>query len=184
MKKLLFSTLLSVAFMTTLSKLDAQPTSSGSFGMTGTIDPSICLTFIADGSGATLTSGGGTGTATLALGHIAAYGETPPTNVTNTLNASGASATSFKVSTPVDVLVMEANTASANYTLTAELNSVDSTNTWSVGGHEVTGASAAQITATGAYGTAVSYAFAVSIPFSNTASLSLSNTINFVATAN
>ena len=134
MKKLLFSALLSVAFMATLSNLDAQPTSSGSFGMTGTIDPSICLTFVADGSGATLTSGGGTGTATLAPGHVAAYGETPPTNVTNTLNASRARATSFKVSTPVDALVMGANTSSADYTLAAVLHGVDSTNTWTLGG--------------------------------------------------
>jgi len=138
---------------------------------------------MADGSGATLTSGSGTRWATLALGHIAAYGESLPTNVTRTLNASGASATLFKISTPIDVLVMEANTESADYTLSALLLLPDNTNTWTVGGQWVNYQNIQDITTTGTYGAVTPYVFAISIPFSNTSG-SFSNIIDFYAQAN
>ena len=190
MKKLLLSTLLSVAFMTALSNLYASGvTSSGAFTVTATIEPCISLTFSSDGSGKSLTSGGGSGTAALDFGNIQAYGYTPPTGVTQALVGSGASATAFTVSTPFDVLVMEANSASPNYTLTAQLSAPDVStfDTWSVGGVTVGSVSAAQITATGTYASATSYAVLLTVPFANNAStglLAVSNTINFVATAN
>src|SRR5690242_16407708 len=51
----------------------ANPTSSGAMTVTATVDPSISLTFGSDASGLALSSGSGTNTATLALGHVAAY---------------------------------------------------------------------------------------------------------------
>lgn len=187
MKKLLFSTLLSVAMMTTLPNLNAQITSSGAFTVTAMIEPCISLTFSKDASGVALTSGTGTGTAALDFGNIQAYGYTPVTGITQALVGSGASATAFTVSTPFDVLVMQANTISTSYTLTAALNATDANDTWSVGGHAVPSTTPVQLTALGAYGTATSYAVLLTVPFANNAStglLAVSNTVNFVATAN
>jgi hypothetical protein len=187
MKKILFSTLLSVAVMTTLPSLNAQITSSGAFTVTATIEPCISLTFVSDGSGKALASGSGSGTAALDFGNIQAYGYTPPTGVTQALVGSGASATAFTVSTPFDVLVMQANTISTSYTLSAALNATDANDTWSVGGHAVPSTTPVQITALGTYASATSYAVLLTVPFANNAStglLAVSNTINFVATAN
>jgi hypothetical protein len=80
------------------------------------------------------------------------------------------------------MLVMEANSPSANYTLTAALNSADTTNTWKIDGTTVSN-STTTITDTGSYDSAQSHHILVSIPFTNTTG-SISNTINFVATAN
>ena len=157
-------------------------TSSGSIAVSATIDPSISITFSSDGSGLALSSGGGTSAATLAFGHVAAYGYSAPSGVTQAVNATGASATAFSVSTPVDVLVMEANSPSASYTLTAALNSADTANTWKIDTTTVTN-STTTITDTGSYNTAQSHTVLVSVPFTNTTG-SISNTINFVATAN
>jgi len=183
MKKLLLSTLMGVAVLTTVSNLNAQVTSSGGMSVTATIDPSISLTFASDASGLALASGSGTATATMALGHVAAYGYTPPGGVTQVVNGSGTSATAFSVATPFDVLVMEANTSSANYTLTAVLNSADSTNTWKIDGTTVTNSPAITVTSAGVYDAAHSHTLLISIPFTNVAG-AISNAINFVATAN
>jgi len=183
MKKLLLSALTGVAMMMTLSNLSAQVTSSGSMGVSGTIDPTISLTFASDASGLALSSGTGTSTATLAFGHISAYGYSAPSGVTQTVNGTAGSATAFAVATPFDVLVMEANSSSTNYTLTAELNSADTTNTWTIDGTTVTSGSPASITASGTYDSAGSHTLKVSIPFTNTSG-SINNAINFVATAN
>jgi hypothetical protein len=183
MKKALLSALMGVAMLTTVSTLNAQTNpSSGTLTVTATIDPSISLSFASDASGLALASGNGTATATMALGHIAAYGYTPPSGVTQAVNGSAGSATAFSVSTPFDVLVMEANTSSTGYTLTAALGSADTRNTWSVGGTTVT-TTATNLTASGVYNTATSYALLISVPFTNTTG-SISNTLNFVATAN
>ena len=184
MKKLLLSALTGVAMMMTLSNLSAQnPSSSGSMGVSGTIDPTISLTFASDASGLALSAGNNTNAATLAFGHISAYGYSAPSGVTQTVNGTAGSATAFAVATPFDVLVMEANSSSTNYTLTAELNSADTTNTWTIDGTTVTSGSPASITASGTYDSAGSHTLKVSIPFTNTSG-SINKAINFVATAN
>jgi hypothetical protein len=109
---------------------------------------------------------------------MSAYGGTVPTGVTRTVNAP----TNWKISTPFDPVVQVANQTSATYTLTAQLQTADSTNTWAIGATTVTSASAATLTSTGTYGTSA-LTFSLTIPFSETAGL-VSNTINFVATAN
>jgi hypothetical protein len=109
---------------------------------------------------------------------MSAYGGTVPTGVTRTVNAP----TNWKISTPFDVVVQVANQTSSNYTLTAQLQSSDSTNTWQIGSNTITSASASTLSSTGTYGT-TSYTFALTIPFSEAAG-AISNTLNFVATAN
>src|SRR5579862_4699139 len=113
MKRILILTSTILVVVLTVSTVSAQPTSSGAFTVTATIDPSISLTFASDGSGLALTSGNGTAAATLAFGHIKAYGYSAPTGVTQAVNGAGTAATAFSVATPFDVLVMEANSASS-----------------------------------------------------------------------
>jgi hypothetical protein len=74
-----------------------------------------------------------------------------------------------------------ANQSSANYTLTAALQTADATNSWFLGATGLT-TSAATLTSTGAYGS-TAYTFKLTIPFSATPG-AISNTINFTATAN
>src|ERR1051325_11199914 len=96
-------------FLAVASALMADgPTSSGTLNVTGSVDPTISLTFVSDGSGATL-SGDGTATATVPFGTVKAYGYTPANGISQHVNGSGTSATQFDVSTPFDVLVMKAN---------------------------------------------------------------------------
>ena len=172
-----------VVFLAVASSLMADgPTSSGTLNISGSVDPTISLTFVSDESGATLT-GDGTATATVPFGTVKAYGYTPAGGITQHINASGASATQFDVSTPFGVLVMKANTASANYTLTATLSSADASNTWNIDSVNVSDGTVKTITATGSYDTAVSHTVKITVPFTNT-NLSLANSISFTATAN
>ncbi len=157
--------------------LAASPTASGTLTVTATVNSSIKLIFNSDPSGVPLT-GSGTNTATLAFGTIQAYGGTPATGVTITPGGS-----SFTASSPFQVQVNLANSSSANYTLTGQLGTADSTNTWKVGTTTVTSASAATITSSGTYGSSTSYTLGLTIPYSEAAG-SISNTIDFVATAN
>jgi hypothetical protein len=138
---------------------------------------SVSLTFSTDASGITL-GGTGTSAATIAFGSVQAYGGSVPTGVTKTVNAP----TNWTLSTPFDVTVQVANQVSLTYTLTAQLQTADATNTWKLGATAVTSASAATLTAAGTYGLTV-YTLNLTIPFSEAAG-SISNTLNFVATAN
>ncbi|MBV8281107.1 MAG: hypothetical protein JO347_03465 [Candidatus Eremiobacteraeota bacterium] len=178
MKRLLFlcAALGIISLLAAPRAAQATITASGTLGVTATVASSINLVFDTDASGVTL-GGTGTNAATLGFGSVQAFGTAPGTNINR---ATGAS--SFTVSTPFDVKVVEANSSSPNYTLTAQLASSDS-NTWQVGGVPVTSGSAATITATGSYGGDVAYTLALTIPFSEAAG-TISNTLNFVATAN
>jgi hypothetical protein len=156
--------------------LAQKPTASGTLTVGATVEASMSLTVASDNLGITLFSGAGTATAAMKFGTINAYA-TLPDYVSRTVGAN-----SFTVSTPVDVLVVKANTNSGSYTLTAALNSADSTNTWALNATAIT-ASPAIVKTTGEYGRASMYTVKVTIPSSNTTG-SLNNTINFVATAN
>jgi hypothetical protein len=177
MKKLTLVTAFA-ALMMISSAAVAQTTASGTLTVTATVNGTISLVFNSDPAGVALT-GSGSNTATLAFGTVQAFGGVLTTGVTRT-----AGATSFTVSSPVDVFVDKANVASANYTLKAQLNAADAVNTWSVGGVPVTSALAATITATGAYTTNVPETVALTIPFSTASGTNISNAINFTATAN
>ncbi len=152
-------------------------TASGTLTVTATVQSSINLVFNSNASGVALT-GSGTNAATLAFGNVSAYGAVGA-NITRTVGA-----TSFTVSTPVDVLVSASNSTSANFTLTAQLNAADGSNTWQYGTTTITNGSAASVTATGTYGTALTGPVALTIPLGSTTGLSINNAINFVATAN
>jgi hypothetical protein len=155
----------------------AQATSSGGLTTTATVNGSINLLFNSDASGVTLT-GSGTNAATLAFGNVSAYGSLSA-NVGRSVGGI-----SFTVSSPFDVQVSKVNSASANYTLKAQLNTADAVNTWQVGGNTITSASQVTITSTGAYATNVPYTLALTIPFATASGTNISNIVNFTATAN
>ncbi len=150
---------------------------SATMAVTITVASSVSFVLQTDASGLTLTNSG-TSAVTAAFGTMSAYGGSVPTGVTRTVNAP----TNWKISTPFDAVIQVANQTSSNYTLTAQLQTSDSTNTWQIGTTTVTSGSAATVTSTGAYGT-TSYTFNLTIPFSEAAG-AISNTVNFVATAN
>lgn len=177
MKKVTIATIFA-ALMMISSAAFAQTTASGTLTVTATVNGSIQLVFNSNASGLTLSSGAGTNAATLAFGNVSAFG-TVATGVTRTV-----AATSFTVSSPVDVLVSKTNSTSANYTLKAQLGAADATNTWSVGGVAVTSAAQATLTATGAYAANNNLPVAITIPFTSASGTSISNTINYVASAN
>src|SRR5438045_7288246 len=100
------------------SSLALAQTATGTLTVSATVNGSINLVFNSDASGVALT-GAGTNAATLAFGNVSAYGAVNA-GVTRTT-----AATSFTVSSPFDVLVTKSNSASANYTLKAQLNAAD-----------------------------------------------------------
>jgi hypothetical protein len=178
MNKKMLSAVLFTGLILTSGMAWAQVTSSGTLGVTAELASSITLTFNTDTNGVTL-GGSGTNTATLDFGHVSQF-TAPPAKVTQTLGGS-----SFTVSTPFDVLVTKSNMTSANYALTAELNSPDAVNSWMIDTFPLTTvpAAATSLTVTGVYGSDVLHTLFLSIPFSEGAT-TISNTINFVATAN
>jgi hypothetical protein len=177
MKLKLLVGLMVLSFATLVSSPVFATSASGTVAVTATVGSSVSLTFVSDPSGITL-GGTGTSAATIAFGSVQAYGGAVPANVTKTVNGT----TNWTLSTPFDVVVQVANQTSSNYTLTAQLNAADATNTWKIGASTITSASAATLTSTGAYGT-TAYTLGLTIPFSEAAG-AISNTINFVATAN
>lgn len=169
--RLALTTILSALALTAVA--NAQ-TGSGTLGVTATVQGSIALTFVTDASGLAVT-GTTTSTASLPFGNVSMYSGTVPTNVTKAVHA-----TSFDLSTPFDVLVELANSASTTYTLTATLATADSINTWTLGAIDISAAAPHALTAAGVYGTAVPYTLKLTVPASETAG-TISNTINFTA---
>jgi hypothetical protein len=165
-------------FVVTCGLGTASATSaSATMAVTVTVASSVSLILQTDASGMTLTNSG-TSAVIAPFGTMSAYGGTVPTGVTRTVNAP----TNWKISTPFDAIVYVANQTSASYTLTAQLQTADATNTWQVGATTLTAATPANLTATGTYGNTV-FTFNLTIPFSEAAG-AITNTINFVATAN
>jgi hypothetical protein len=160
-----------------ISSAAAAQTATGTLTVTATVNGSIQLVFNSDAAGVALT-GSGTNAATLAFGNVSAFGAVSAGVVRSV------AATSFTVSSAVDVNVSKTNSASANYKLTAQLGSADAVNTWQVGGVTVTSAAAATVTATGAYAANNNFAVALTVPFATASGTAISNTINYTATAN
>jgi hypothetical protein len=162
---------------------------AGTSAANGQCLASLCaLTLVlqSDASGVAL-AGSGTNTTSMSLGTMQAYGGTVPTGVTRTVGASN-----WTVSSPFDVKVTCTNIISElacalglspNYTLTAQLQSADSTNTWRVGSTILSSASPSTLTSSGIYASVTAYTLSLIIPFSESAG-TISNTVNLVATAN
>ncbi|HEU5451160.1 MAG TPA: hypothetical protein VFU76_04210 [Terriglobales bacterium] len=155
----------------------AQTTASGTLTVNATVQSSISLVFNSDAAGVVL-GGAGTNAATMNLGTISAYGP-----LSAGVGRSVTAGTSFTVTSPFDVQVDKSNITSSNYTLTAQLNAADATNTWAISGSGVTNASATTLTATGAYGSSTQYTLGLTVPLTSGAG-AISNIVNFAATAN
>jgi hypothetical protein len=176
MKKVMLLTIFAALMM--ISSAAVAQTATGTLTVTATVNGSIQLVFNSDAAGVALASGAGTNTATLAFGNVSAFGAIAGGIVRST------TATTFTVSSAVDVLVSKTNSASANYTLKAQLGAADAVNTWQVGGATVTSAAAATVTATGTYASNSNFPVAITVPFTTASGTAISNTINYTATAN
>ncbi len=161
---------------TGLLNAQAGVSGSGTLGVTANLQSSILLTFSAATSGAAIT-GTGTSAGSLAFGTVQMYGGSVASGVTRTLTGT----TGFTLSTPINIQVQVANSASAAYTLAAVLTTADAVNTWTFNG-VILSATTASITVAGLYGT-TPYPFVLGVPASEATS-SISNTINFTATTN
>lgn len=140
---------------------------------------SLTLTFSSDPSGIAL-GGSGTSAATITFGNVQAFGGAVPSGVTKAINGT----TNWTLSTPIDVLVSKTGCGNcASYTMTAQLQASDPTNTWTFGSVMVTSASPATVTAAGAFGSSTPYTFSLTIPFSEAAG-AVSNTLDIIVTAN
>jgi hypothetical protein len=175
MKKVVLLTIFAALMM--ISSAAVAQTATGTLTVTATVQGSIGLVFNSNGAGVALT-GSGTNTATLAFGNVSAFGAIAAGIVRTT------TASDFTVSSAVDVQVSKTNSASANYTLKAQLGAADAVNTWTVGGVAVTSAAQSTLTATGAYAANSNFAVAIKIPFTTASGTNISNTINYTATAN
>jgi hypothetical protein len=153
-------------------------TSSGTLGVSANVQGSLNLTFVTDPSGLAVT-GTTTSTASLPFATVQMYGGTVPANVTKTLNGTA----SFALSTPFDVQVDLANSASTTYTLAAILSAVDSINTWFLGPTDISAGASHALTSTGAYATALPYVLKLTVP-ATAAAGAVANSINFTATSN
>ena len=173
--RLILTTVLSTFAL--LGVANAQ-TGSGTLGVSANLAGSINLTFVTDASGIALT-GTTTSTASLAFGTVNFYGGSVPSGVTRTVNGT----TSFSLATPFDVRADLANSASATYILTATLATPDAANVWTIGATDISDGGAAQLTATGAYATAVPYTLHLTIPRTEAAG-TISNSIGFTAVGN
>jgi hypothetical protein len=176
MKKVVLLTILAALMM--ISSAAVAQTATGTLTVTATVQGSIGLVFNSDASGVALASGAGTNTATLAFGNISAFGAIAAGIVRST------TATNFTVSSAVDVQVSKTNSASASYTLKAQLGAADAVNSWSVGGIGVTNAAQSTLTAIGTYGANSNFPVAITVPFTTASGTLISNTINYTATAN
>jgi len=161
-----------------IPSLASAQTATGTLTVTATVNGSINLVFNSDAAGVALASGAGTNAATLAFGNVSAFGAVAAGVVRTT------TATTFTVSSAVDVLVSKTNSASANYTLKAQLGAADAVNTWQVGGIAVTSAAQSTVTATGTYAANSNFPVAITVPFTTASGTVISNTINYQATAN
>jgi hypothetical protein len=175
MKKLLV--IFAAAVM--MTSFAAAQTASGTLTVSAMVNSSINLVFNNDAAGVALSSGAGTNAASLNFGNVSAFG-TLSAGVTRPTPT----ATTFTVSTPVDVLVTKANSASANYTLKTQLNAADGTNTWAANGATFSNSAAGTATATGTYGSNVPVTLAITIPFTTASGTSINNVVSFTATAN
>jgi hypothetical protein len=150
---------------------------TGTLGVTATMQGSLNLTFETDPSGMAVT-GSTTSTASPPIGTVKIYSGTAPANV-NKMMGSGY----FSLSTPIDVRVDVANSASTGYTLTATLSEADVSLGWALGGNIIASGNSSVLTTTGVYATAVPYTLNLVAPASAAAGQT-ANSIGFTAVGN
>ncbi len=137
----------------------------------------LTITFTAS-AGAIAIGGAGTSSISVNFGNVQAFGGSAPSGVTKSISATG-----WTLDTSFDVLVTKTGLSSSSYTLKAQLQSADFTDTWKLAGVRLSSASSASLNLLGSYGAKTPYAFALTIPFDASAA-TISNTVNFLAVAN
>jgi hypothetical protein len=152
-------------------------TASGTLTVTGTVASSITLSVeSADG-----TFGGASVDATSDLGTISKYG-TAPTGFTI---ARGATTWTLSAVNGVGVRVDKANSASADYTLNAQLATAPATGVlWKLNGSTLNATTGTELTASGVYATTGTYSWDIVIPDALANASAIDNVLQFSALAN
>jgi hypothetical protein len=152
-------------------------TASGTLTVTGTVASSITLTVeSADG-----TFGGAAADATTAIGTISKYGSAP---TGFSITKGGANWTLSSVN-GIGVKVVQANSASTNYTLNAKLQTApDAGVVWKVNGSTLNAATDTLITDVATYGSSHAYAWDIVIADSLANATAIGNVLQFSALAN
>lgn len=170
---------IAAAMMLLASSAFAQAgnTASGTLTVSAVVNSSINLVFQKDAAGAAI-AGAGTSQATLDFGTITAFGAAPAGSQIS------AGTSNFTLTSLVDVVVNAANSSSANYRLTAQLQSAPTNGeSLTVNLVPVTSGGAAIINGTAAYGTTAA-TIALTIPFTVPSGTTVSDVIDFTATSN
>ena len=171
--------------LTATQALAANPSATGTLTVTATVTSSIQLLFNTGSGGVTLT-GANTNAATLAFGSLSAYG-TAPSNVTISTTSTLCS-NCFVASTPISLVVNQADGSSSNFTLTAYASAPSNGEVLAVGSSGALSTSSGTpttITSSGAYGSGGNtLPVYLGIPTATGNNTGLTDTINFVATAN
>ncbi|MEA2237852.1 MAG: hypothetical protein QOC81_2576 [Thermoanaerobaculia bacterium] len=166
-----------VAVLAVPTFVKAADTATGTLAVTGTVASSISLTVETGTVGPVLT-GTTTNAASIDLGTTFSKYGTTPTGFTKTRQA-----TTWTLASDFKVKVVQANSASATYTLVTNLDADPGTVTWTSGALPYVAVAAHNLTSTGAYGTASNYAWTIVIPDA-LVTPDLANTMHFDATAN
>jgi len=164
--------------------------STGALSVSATVVSSIQLTFSTATSGVGLT-GTGTNSATLAFGSIALYGSNQSGVSINPSPNSGFCSSCFSASTPISIVVNEADSGSSSFTLTAygtvtgsEKLAVSTSSSPTAPLSTVSG-TPTQISNSLVYGSGGNTAYvAIGIPSTTASSTVYTDSINFIATAN
>jgi hypothetical protein len=186
---LLTASLLASALFFLPSSAMAAHTASGVLTVTATVVPSIQLLFNSDASGITLT-GSGTNAATMVFGSINAYGTytgaSGSTRTAPAANCGAGTGCSFKVASPFDIEVDQANTGDSTCSVTAQLTSADTIYTWNVGPTgslvNVSDGASHTVNASQSFGS-TQYTLQLTVPLTQSTGLSISNSITFTASA-
>jgi hypothetical protein len=168
--------LVSMLAVPTFVMAQAGDTSTGTLAVTGTIASSISLTVETGTVGPTITNAG-SNSGSVALGTFSKYGATP-TGFNKTRQA-----TTWTLTSDLGVKVVQANSTSATYALTGNLEADPLTVVWSLAGTPFVAVASKSINATAAYGSSIVYPWTIVIPDALT-STNIGNTIHFLATSN
>ncbi len=187
MRKLRLAAIATAAVLIGALAAQAQVTSSGTMGVTASVQASISLVISQATGGVALT--GTWPNTSLGFGTVTAYASTCGTTpvVTNGVTCT-VDSNNMKISTPIHVTVLKAHTGSSNYTLKAKLNEAPAGSIkWKVGASADLGTDDTNVTTSGSYGAAgVDQTVEITVPLSTdlASNGSIGKTITFTAVAN
>ena len=149
---------------------------SGTLGVGADVQGALQITFTTHAAGVTVT-GSGSNTASVALGTYSSFSADGTVGGVTKSHATG----NFTLSATVDIQVDVANSTSAAYNMDAQLAAADGTNTWAIGGIDISDGAAHTVVVDQTYGVPVALLLHLTVPNPATAG-AIANSISFTAT--